>query len=171
MRVLLSAIILIPYLLSFSFYNEILTNTSSRSFALVKSISADTLVKMERTICYGTCPSYELHIQENGKVTFLGKQFVEHKGWAEGTISDENLGQLIEVIQNSRFMEIPSNPKCESKYTDMPSVFLTIEVDGERNSVTHYHGCKGFQYEEELYRLEASIDSLAGTGKWIEGEG
>lgn len=130
--------------------------------------ATDTLVKMERTICYGFCPAYELIIQENGKVTFIGKSHVAHEGRAEGEISDEDLTHLIEAVQKSHFMEMPSSPECESRMTDHPSVFLTIQIDGKRHSINHYHGCKGFEYEEELYDLEEKIDSLAGVDKWVE---
>jgi hypothetical protein len=128
---------------------------------------ADTLDRMERTGCFGTCPSYTLSILEDGKVTFNGREFVKHKGEATRVMSQENLDTLVQKIRESHFMDLPSNPECESRYTDHSSVFLTITLDDERNSITHYLGCKGFQYEEELYDLEEAIDSLANTQQWI----
>jgi hypothetical protein len=125
---------------------------------------------MERTICFGPCPSYKLSIFENGKVMFIGREFVGHKGEATREMSQENLEALVQKIRDSHFMDIPSSPDCETRYTDHPSVFLTIELDDERNSITHYLGCKGFQYEDELYELEEAIDSLSGAKRWIEGE-
>lgn len=166
MRVLLVSILFIPYLISLSLSIENLPKFSGNSFTRTDSV-ADTLVKMERTTCYGTCPSYTLRILEDGKVIFNGRKFVDHKGMAEREMSQKNLKQLIQEIYDSKFMEIPSDPKCESRYTDMPSVFLTIALDGEQNSVTHYHGCKGFRYEEKLYHLEEAIDRLANAGQWI----
>lgn len=167
MRVLLASILLIPYLISLSLNTETRLDSSRTSFVKVETEQSDTLVKMERTVCFGTCPSYTLYIQENGKVTFIGKEFVEHKGMAMGEMSKEKIHLLIETIRESHFMEVASNPECKSRYTDMPSVFLTIEVEGEQNSVSHYHGCKGFRFEKQLYDLETAIDSLAGTEKWI----
>lgn len=133
--------------------------------------SPDTLIKMERTICYGTCPSYTLSILENGKVNFNGREYVAHEGEATGMMSQENLDELTKMIRQSHFMEIPSNPECKSRMTDHPSIFLTIRLDDKQHGITHYQGCKGFQYEEELYDLEESIDSLSGAEKWVEGEG
>lgn len=135
----------------------------------LNSIHPDTLVKMERTVCFGTCPAYEVLIFKNGRVEFTGKEFVAHEGSAEGEIPRGNIDALIERIQESSFMKLPSKPDCESRMTDHPSVFLTIKIDNQRNSVTHYHGCKGFEYEDKLYDLETSIDSLAGVKKWVEG--
>ncbi|NBC65268.1 MAG: hypothetical protein GVY07_06335 [Bacteroidetes bacterium] len=130
----------------------------------------DTLVQMERTVCYGTCPSYTLSILDDGKITFVGRDFVAYQGEVTGMMSQENLEELRNRIRQSHFMEIPANPTCESRYTDHSSVYLTIQLDDIKHSVNHYQGCKGFQFEEDLYRLEEAIDSLSGTERWIEGE-
>lgn len=152
----------IPLLFAFlSSSDAHLDNTVAESF------SADTLIQMERTVCFGTCPSYEVTIHGNGKVIFEGKEFVDHKGTAEGEISQKNLNQLLELIKEIDFMRIPSDPDCESWATDHPSVFLTIEIGDERNGITHYKGCRGFAHEEELYKLEVAIDSLSGAERWI----
>lgn len=133
-----------------------------------KFSTPDTLVQMERTICFGTCPSYTLLILEDGKVRFNGREFVRYKGEASGEMSHNNLEALVQKIKDSHFMEIPSNPDCRTRYTDHSSVFLTIKLDDNRNSITHYLGCKGFQYEKNLYELEEAIDSLSGANQWIE---
>ena len=130
----------------------------------------DTLVKMERTVCYGTCPSYTLTILEDGAIKFVGREFVVHQGESTGRMSQDNLEELRNRIRQSHFMEISANPTCESKYTDHSSVYLTIQLDDKKHSVNHYQGCKGFQFEENLYRLEEAIDSLSGTNRWIDGE-
>lgn len=168
MRALLVSLLFIPYLISLSLSTEDLPKSSGNSFTGIDTVEVDTLVKMERTLCYGTCPSYTLTILEDGKVTFNGREFVDHKGKATREMSQKNLKQLIQEIHNSQFMEMPSNPECESRMTDHPSVFITVEIEDERNSLTHYLGCKGFEHEEELYKLEAAIDSLAETNKWIK---
>lgn len=156
---------LLPVFFLFNTFSISVSESISRDFS-----EADTLVQMERTICFGTCPSYTLSILENGKITFNGRDFVEHQGEATGMMSQENLDQLKRTIRESHFMDIPANPECKTQYTDHSSVFLTIQLDEKQHSITHYQGCKGFQYEEELYDLEEAIDSLAGTDRWIEGE-
>lgn len=155
-----------------SFFISLLFAVSNSSVshlsAYAEFFAADTLIQMERTVCFGTCPSYELTIHGNRSVVFEGKEFVAHKGTKEGKISRENLNQLLKLINEINYMKIPSDPKCESWATDMPSVFLTIEIGDERNSITHYKGCRGFENEDELNRLEAAIDSLAGVNKWVK---
>lgn len=150
--------------------SEMKMGASDSFFSKKDSIQSDTLVKMERTVCFGTCPAYELTIQKDGKVTFIGKQFVEQEGMVVGEMSETKMKELMQNIRESHFMEIPSDPECATRYTDMPSVFLRIHLDGNSHGVNHYHGCKGFQFEQELYNLETAIDSLAGTKVWIEGE-
>lgn len=168
MRSIIAAILFTPYLFSLSLIQNPELNSRNTSGYQPDSIQADTLIQMERTVCFGICPAYELTIQKDGKVIFNGKQFVEHTGIATGEISQENLDQIIKNINESYFMDIPSDPECKSRFTDMPSVFLTINVDGKSHNVSHYHGCKGFQFEKELFELEEAIDSLAGAKKWVE---
>lgn len=167
MRVLLASILFIPYFISLSQNVELKPHFLEISATVSDSVQTDTLVHMERTICFGTCPSYELTILKNGSVIFIGKEFVQQEGRAEGMISDEDMEELISAIRTSHFMEITSNPECQSRMTDHPSVFLTIQLNGKENNVTHYQGCKGFDHEDDLYDLEEAIDRLAGTQKWI----
>lgn len=169
MRILLPFIIVMFFFASFFTGSGKHTNSVINPLSFTESMESDTLLKMERTICFGTCPSYTLSILQNGDVTFNGREFVEHKGEATGEISQENLDVLIQKIRDSHFMEIPSNPECESRMTDHPSVFLTIWLADKQHSITHYQGCKGFQYEKKLYDLEETIDSLSGAKKWVEG--
>ncbi|MDZ7719268.1 MAG: DUF6438 domain-containing protein [Balneolaceae bacterium] len=157
-------ILLIIFTAAGTFYNPVIPQ------GLSEFSTADTLVQMERTVCFGTCPAYTLSILKDGKVTFNGREFVDHKGIATGQMSQKNLDVLIQRIRESHFMDVPSSPECESRYTDHSSVFLTVKLEDERNSVSHYLGCKGFQYEGELYELEEAIDSLAGVDKWVEGK-
>lgn len=167
MKTALLIILLLPFL-SGNFFCP-LADSSTKSFAegQFEISGADTLIKMERTRCYGFCPAYELTIREDGTITFIGKEHVAHKGRAEGEMPQENLDTLVQTIRESHFMEIPSSPECESRMTDMPSVFLTIEMEGKRHYVNHYHGCRGFEYEEDLHNLEEKIDSLAGVNRWV----
>lgn len=169
-KLLLTFLCLIPLIV---FCQVKLSNVSMENEVqtmMPDNVAADTLIEMERTICYGTCPSYTLRIQGNGKVIFNGKEFVAHKGRAVDQISRENFNKLIQLANDIDFMSIPTQPECESWMTDHSSVFLTVKIDGESNSVTHYLGCRGFDHEEGLYRFEEAIDSLSGAHRWIENE-
>ena len=159
-RILLLSVVTLVYMAGHLIHPVFVSESSEIS-------PSDTLIHMQRTVCFGTCPAYELTITQKGKVAFIGKQYVKQKGRAESQISGEKMDQLIQEIHESDFMEIPSNPECESRMTDLPSVFLTVNMDGNKHSVSHYHGCRGFEYEEQLYELENAIDSLAGVEKWI----
>lgn len=167
MKIIFPIIISLGFLGSVALTHHGFEQSFMRPENQMESASSDTLIHMQRTACFGFCPVYELKITKNGNVTFIGKQHVKHTGQSESQLSEENLDQMFQKIKESHFWEIPANPECESRMTDMPSVYLTIKMAGKRHHVNHYHGCRGFEYEKELTKLENAIDSLAGVEKWV----
>lgn len=149
-------------------------------------------LKMERSGCYGRCPIYDLTIQPDGKVTFEGKFYTETKGKAEDKLSEEQLKRLINEIEKSNFFSFDDiynydSKNCPSIATDMATVTLFIELNGNKKTITHYWGCWINQFPKEnnpanvkvekdyspqvfppqLYNLENKIDEIIETKRWV----
>ncbi|MCK9401477.1 MAG: DUF6438 domain-containing protein [Bacteroidales bacterium] len=45
-----------------------------------KNISGFQTITLKRTMCYGTCPVYDMEISANGEVNYNGEAFVEKMG-------------------------------------------------------------------------------------------
>lgn len=139
------------------------------------AIPDDLLITLERKGCYGTCPIYKLIVKTDGSVLFEGEQFTDTFGKAEGKISEDKVKQLIEEFNNADYFNL--NGKYDTKncyqWTDDSSTVTSIQINGEKKSVDHYHGCKegSDNFEKELaklIKLEDKIDEIVETKRWIE---
>jgi hypothetical protein len=148
-------------------------------------------LKMERSGCYGQCPTYDLTIQPDGNVLFEGKFYTDVKGKTEGKITLEQLKQLIAEIERANFFSLDNaynydSKNCPSMATDLPTVILSIKLNGKEKTINHYHGCfendkpkdassvnkpqdfSEIVYPQDLYKLENKIDEIVNTKRWIE---
>lgn len=145
----------------------------ARPASTPRAVPADTLISLERTECFGTCPVYKVTISADGTVTFDGKRLVEKTGVAEGRISREEVGELIAGFEAANYFSLkdaytPDSGHCPEVATDHPSANTSIRVGGKFKSVQHYHGCTGLKEElKDLTALENRIDEIANTRQWI----
>lgn len=135
------------------------------------AIPADAGMTLERTGCFGMCPSYAITISADGAVRYEGKHFVKTVGAADGSITSEDLRALINAFEaidywsyHDAYGAASSDPgSCESEFTDAPSTITSLTLNGKTKRIEHYHGCQGFDGEQELTALEKRIDSVART--------
>ncbi len=151
------------------------------NFSCEKNVTADPKefsLEMNRTLCYGTCPVYNLTVATDGKVVFVGEKFTKTIGNAEGQINPEKIKQLIAEINQSKFFSFKDDygyesKNCSSTSTDSPSVTLKIKFDGIEKTIKHYQGCfvnETFSQSnglKPLTDLENKIDEIVGTKQWI----
>ena len=142
-----------------------------------QSIPDDTLITLQRSVCYGACPDYKLTISADGTVTFEGHQFVRVKGKAKKMISAEQLRQLIAEFEKAKYFSLNDKYEterdgCPEVWTDNPWVVTSIRINGKSKSISHYHGCRENRgnalYPKGLTELESKIDQIVGTKQWIE---
>ena len=152
-------------------------------------------LKMERFGCNGRCPAYDLTIQPDGKIIFDGKFWTELTGKAEGKLTENQLKQLIDEIENAKFFSLDNaynfdSKNCPIMATDMPRVKLHVKLNDKEKTIDHDLGCWGDNREEkqgsnsnevkthseditkkifpqQLYILENKINEIADTKRWI----
>ncbi|MGI9035606.1 MAG: DUF6438 domain-containing protein [Pyrinomonadaceae bacterium] len=141
-------------------------------------IPKDLSITLERTVCYGTCPDYKLNIQSDGTVNFEGRQYTKTQGKAAGKITSAQLKQIISEFEKAKFFSLKEKypdgkNSCPIVATDMPSVVLSIKIDGKEKMIKHYLGCfknsePPFEiFPSELFDLENKIDEIVETKRWI----
>ena len=142
-----------------------------------QSIPDDTLITLQRSVCFGACPDYKLTISADGTVTFEGHQFVRVKGKAKKMISPAQLRQLIAEFEKAKYFSLKDKYEgaldgCPEVWTDNPSVVTSIRIKGKSKSISHYYGCQEGRgsaiYPKALTDLESKIDEIVGTKQWIE---
>lgn len=143
---------------------------------MTKQFDQDTVLAMERTICFGTCPAYELLIFGDGTVVFEGKRYVKQPGRWSYRVGLDVVASLIAAFRQADFFSLDLGVDGDSNsiftgadcYTCASSVILSIRLGDEYHQVDHYLGCTGFPGEDELLNLEGAIDSMLNVRKWIE---
>lgn len=160
------------------------TENSNQS---VPKEKAQLSLKMEKSGCYGRCAVYDLTVEPDGKVIFEGKTYTETIGKAEDRLNEAQLKNLTLEIEKADFFSLENaynwdSGNCPELATDMPSVNLTIRLNGKEKTINHYHGC--FEKDEsptlksknvadkifpqQLYNLENRINVIVETKRWIE---
>jgi hypothetical protein len=145
----------------------------SLSNNFTQSIPPDTVITLERTVCYGMCPSYKITIEANGAVTFEGRQFVKTAGISKSNISKATLRELLAAFNkvgyfNLRDRYVEPEDGCKQWATDHPSAITSITLNGKSKSVNHYYGCRGVAALDELTKLERTIDEAVNSAAWIK---
>lgn len=146
-----------------------------------KAVPADTVVTLERTPCFGTCPSYKVTVYGDGRLVYEGRKFVKVEGKVESNVTREQVGQLLAEFEKANYFSLRDlyndvRDGCPTYWTDSPSADTSLQVGGRSKAVAHYYGCmeKGTSavvYPRELYHLESRIDEILDTARWVKGEG
>jgi len=142
----------------------------------------DLDVKMERTGCFGRCPTYSVEIHHDGTVVWHGIANVETIGTATSRVSPAELQRLAREIHAVHFFELDENghmpvqPECVRTGTtttcslssvticsDTPSAIVSVRTSRRTHTATDDH-C---EERELLEPLEQLIDHIAGSAARI----
>ncbi|MEX2117292.1 MAG: DUF6438 domain-containing protein [Bacteroidota bacterium] len=133
-------------------------------------MTVDSVVYLERTACYGSCPVYRLAYVSDGRVFFEGSGFTDQRGLMRGTADRSNFQNLVQQMTSAGFQSLNDeylDDGCSQLSTDSPSAIVILKLGGQLKRVNHYHGCNGFPGEMELLSLEEAIDSLTNSKRWV----
>jgi hypothetical protein len=143
-----------------------------------QDIPSDTIITLDRTMCLGTCPSYNLSVRADGTVVFTGREYTKENGTVHSSISKDQLKQLISEFTKAQYFSfrdhyISMEDGCPRLWTDSPTVTTSIRINGQYKSIVHDLGCQednavSAVFPKELAELEDKIDEIIDTKKWIE---
>ena len=139
-----------------------------------RGVPRDTLITLERTPCFGECPSYKLTISADGTVVYEGRQDVKQSGTIKSRISRAQIKQLVAEFERVNYFSLRdsySGEVCPETWTDHPSAVTSLRLNGRSKTVRHYHGCKGLAELAKLTDLERRIDRIVNTARWVNGAG
>jgi hypothetical protein len=129
---------------------------------------ADTVIRLQRTACYGSCPIYSVTIDARGAVTYDGEKFVRVVGRQTARVAPSVVASLLTSAERIRFFDLRdayrviNNPDgTVLMVTDLPTTITTMTVNGRTKRVENYVGAP-----DELAAFERAIDEAAGTKRW-----
>jgi Domain of unknown function (DUF6438) len=128
-------------------------------------LPTDTLIRLQRTSCYGPCPVYTLTIDARGTVTYEGERSVRVSGRRTARIDTSKVARLLASAERIRFFEmrdayrVIENPDGTSTLvTDLPTTFVSVTVNGRTKTVEDYVAAP-----DALTEFEREIDAAAST--------
>jgi hypothetical protein len=121
-----------------------------------------SLIGLERTPCFGSCPVYSVNIKSDGTVNYQGEANVERKGKYTGHIDTFKYNRLAEFIRDEGFMSLEDNYTVP--VSDIPSVYTSVTIDGKRKAIKN----RGNAGPSKLWAIEQLIDKLVSETKWDE---
>jgi hypothetical protein len=132
-------------------------------------VPPDTIIRLQRTSCFGSCPIYAVTIDAHGAVTYVGERFVRVVGEQRAHIAPSAVAMLLARAEAIGFFEMRDsyrvlrNPNGEIlTVTDLPTKIVTITANGRTKRVEDY----AFS-PDALGPFELDIDRAAGTKRWV----
>jgi ankyrin repeat protein len=122
-------------------------------------------ITLQRSGCFGSCPSYSVTVSTDG-VVFDGGGYVVARGKHTDSIDAEAVRALAKKFVAADFYSM--DEKYVAGVTDNPTYVLEASIDGNSKKVVDYVG-SWMGMPEVITELEEEVDSLAKTSIWIEG--
>ena len=96
------------------------------------SAAADTilLASIERTPCFGKCPTYKISIYQSGYVLYEGKQNVKNIGLFSTRLDKSKAEEIKNYILQNKILEMNDDYK-NPRIADYPSVITEAKVNGK----------------------------------------
>ncbi|MBL7998813.1 MAG: hypothetical protein JNL32_09270 [Candidatus Kapabacteria bacterium] len=121
--------------------------------------SRNPVISLDRSGCFGKCPTYTITFTGDGKAVYKGVENVERIGYYTATISREQLRFLCNEFAKARFFSMKNI--YDDKVTDIPTYTVKYRLNGRTKTVIDR-----YDPPKQLRALEATIDSLGNTLAW-----
>lgn len=122
-------------------------------------VEKSEVIYYERTVCFGTCPSFVFTVESDGSCVYKGRNFVDMIGTYKGSVTEEQIN-TIRLQALALGYDTLQARYDQPMVSDLPSTITAI--DGKR-VLNRYHG-------PDLSRLYARLDSLILKVKWEDVE-
>ena len=122
-------------------------------------------ITLQRSGCFGSCPSYTVTVTTDG-IVFEGGGYVVASGRHRDSVDPAEVRKLAKNFVAADFYSMDSS--YTASVTDNPTYELSIAIDGRIKKVEDYVGAwEGMP--AVITELEDKIDTLARTERWIDG--
>lgn len=124
-------------------------------------------MSLERTRCFGTCPSYSIEVHGDGTVLYDGVAFVAVSGEHRGQTSQQTVLKMLDAFRAADYFSLHDDYR--SLVTDNPTYTTSIQFDGHSKKVVDYVG-RGVGMPPAVTKLEDTIDELSDSARWTKGD-
>ncbi|MBL7964869.1 MAG: hypothetical protein JNM31_13615 [Flavobacteriales bacterium] len=126
---------------------------------------ADSLFfSLERTPCFGPCPTYLLRVYRSGFATYDARQHTAIQGPHTGRVSPAEMRTLLDHADSIGFFGLKDS--YDGPVTDLPRTIIRVVADGRDKQVTGR-----YQMPEAYRRFALQADSLLLPRHWSPAPG
>ena len=118
---------------------------------------------IERTPCFGSCPTYKLTIFQDGSATYEGRRFATREGSYTGHVNADTMKQLKDLAEAKGFYAM--DDKYDKPVTDLPSVIIRIHADTRNKQVIGRVGAP-----QAFKNLTKEVETLLAEVEWTKVE-
>lgn len=121
-----------------------------------------TKLELERTECFGICPSYIVSFSANGTARYNGRKYAARTGAFDGEVEIWDYGQLCWMID--KFKILDGNREYTANWTDSATTIIRVTLRGtnETIEISDYGG----QGPVELWALFNAMDAVSNRVEW-----
>ncbi len=115
---------------------------------------------LERTPCFGSCPTYKVTILQDGSATYTGRRFAVREGIYTGHVDKATMASLAEAAGRYGFYAMDN--KYDKPVTDLPSVIIRVHADKQDKQVIGRVGAP-MAFKEFTKEAEKLIEGVEWT--------
>lgn len=126
-------------------------------------VPLEIAIGLQRTMCFGTCPSFAFEVLNNGRASLKAGRFTEEvmgrhldEGNYTCTISLNEIKQITTYAERNGYLKLDSRYDDE-RIMDLPAAISTI------NGKTVFNRCDG----PDLNELYSKIEKLISKADWV----
>lgn len=123
-------------------------------------------ITLQRSGCFGSCPSYTVTVSTDG-IVFDGGSYVTAPGKHTDKIDPDEVRTLAKRFVRADFYSMDS--EYIAGVTDNPTYTLSLSIDNQTKKVEDYVG-SWVGMPAVIGELEDEVDRTAETERWIEGK-
>lgn len=131
-----------------------------------KLLAGRFVIKLERTECYGTCPSYSVSVNQDGDVEFIGKKYVKFIGTKRYTIQKNDSVALARDFMRLRDEGVKK--EYFNQVTDMPTYRISMSANNVTHTIVDYDGYQ-VGMPTSVSELQIRIDDVTRSVQFLNG--
>jgi Domain of unknown function (DUF6438) len=134
---------------------------------------ANFRIELAGSACFGTCPTYNASIDQDGNVSFTGERCVAQPGTSSKRVPAEDARAIYDALRATKFATLGdrylrTEDGCSAVATDHPTSTWKVAADEFEKSLVRYHGCMGVAGLPEVDAVEAVFQVRAAIDVWLE---
>ncbi len=157
--------------------NLLLALSTSLAGQSSAEVFVDSMISLERSECFGTCPNYKVTIWGDGRLIYEGIKYVKTEGTITAKVATKQFQELMAAFRKAKYFKLRDSyayekDGCTAMVSDEFWAYTTIQINSRKKSIRHYMGCyegsDKFNLElQRLTELENKIDEIIKIEQWI----